>query len=528
MLIFIELARIGERNMNNESRTVNSIRNTFFSIVGQTFSIVLSFVVRFVFIRTLPTEYLGLNGLFTSVLTILSLAELGIGTAIIYAMYKPIAEHDEEKICILMKLYARVYTAIGLFVAIVGIAISPFLGSLIKDMPDIPGLTGIYFIFLFDTVASYFFAYKRSLISADQRESVLSLNHLCFIIIKSIVQIAVLITLKNFYIYLFIQVACTLCENIRVSVIVDKLYPFLKEYNGHGHLSKQEKYEIIENIKALFIYKAASVFLGGIDNLVISSQIGVICVAIYSNYLMIINSLTNVINMFTASITASIGNFVATEDVQDQRKLFERVVFIVFLMYGFSSVCLYTLFNPFMEIYGGKNLLLSNNAIILIILNFYITGMMSPIWTFRTTMGLFIYGRWRPVISAVINFVLSMIFAKYWGIEGVLIATAISRITTNLWFDPYIVYKKGWGISPAQYYCTFIKCSIIVIISSGIIAGISGVIPFSATISGFVLRMIFVIGMSGVFYFIVAMLNPERYYFFSIIQRIIQKVGLRE
>lgn len=513
--------------MNNESRTVNSVRNTLFSVMGQGLSILLSFVVRFVFIRMLPTEYLGLNGLFTSVLTILSLAELGIGTAITYAMYKPIAEHNEEKICILMKLYARVYIAIGLFVAIVGMAISPFLGKLIKDMPDMPGLTGIYFIFLFDTVASYFFAYKRSLISADQRESILSINHLYFIFIKSIAQIIVLVILKNFYIYLFIQVACTLFENIRVSFIVDKLYPFLKEYNGSGKLSKQEKKGIIENIKALFIYKASSVFLGGIDNLVISSQIGVICVALYSNYSLIVNSLTNVINMFTASITASIGNFIATEGVRKQTKLFERVVFIVFLLYGFSSTCLYALLTPFMEIYGGKQLLLTNNAVILIVINFFILGMMSPVWTFRTTMGLFIYGRWRPVISALINFILSMMFAKHWGIEGVLVATAISRITTNLWFDPYIVYKKGWGISPIQYYCTFAKYAAFAFISSVSVDILSEAIKFSPTVIGFVFRLVFVVGMSGVVYFAIALLNPERNYFLGMLQRILQKVGIR-
>lgn len=513
--------------MNNESRTANSVRNTLFSVIGQALSILLSFGVRFVFIKMLPTEYLGLNGLFTSVLTILSLAELGIGTAITYAMYKPIAEKNEEKICILMKLYAHVYIAIGFFVAIVGTVISPFLGKLIKDLPDMPGLTGIYFIFLFDTVASYFFAYKRSLISADQRESVLSINHLYFILIKSMVQIVILIIFKNFYLYLFIQVACTLCENIRISFIVDKLYPFLKEYKGTEKLSKQEKTGIIENIKALFIYKASSVFLGGIDNLVISSQIGVICVAVYSNYLLIVNSLTNVINMFTASITASIGNFVATEGKNEQKKLFERVVFVVFLLYGFSSTCLYSLLTPFMEIYGGKHLLLSNNAVVLVVVNFFIVGMMSPLWTFRTTMGLFIYGRWRPVISALINFGLSMILAGRWGIEGVLIATAISRITTNLWFDPYIVYKKGWGISPTRYYLTFAKYAILVLVSCVGIDVISEMIGFSSTVLGFIFRLICVVGMSGVFYLVIVMLNPEKNYFLGIAERILQKVGIR-
>ena len=509
--------------MNSESRLVNSLRNTIFSILGQGMSILLSFAVRFVFIRCLPTEYLGLNGLFTSVLSILSLAELGVGTAIVYSMYKPIAEHDEEKICILMRLYAKVYSAIGAVVALLGVAISPFLGSLIKDMPDLPGLKGIYFIFLFDTVASYFLGYKRSLITADQRESVISVNHLLFMVIKSVVQIACLLLLKNFYVYLIIQVACTVGENIRVAHLVNKLYPFLKKYGKKARLPAQEKKTIVENVKALFIYKAASVLLGGIDNLIISAQIGVICVAMYSNYTLVVNSLSNVLNMVTTSVTASIGNFVATETKDAQKGLFEKVVFVVFLLFGFSSVCLCALLNPFVEIYCGKDLLLSNNTVIIIVLNFFIVGMMNPIWTFRSTMGLFIYGRWRPVISAIINFVFSLIFAKWWGIEGVLIATAISRITTNLWFDPYIVYKKGFGQSPKAYYLLFLKYALIVALAAAAVSGLGNLLGFSATVAGFVLRLLFVVALSGAIFLCVALLDPNRQYFLNAVKAFTQK-----
>lgn len=509
--------------MNDESRLVNSLRNTMFSIIGQGASILLSFAVRFVFIRCLQTEYLGLNGLFTSVLSILSLAELGVGTAIVYSMYKPIAERDEEKISILMRLYSKVYAVIGTVVAVLGVLISPFLGSLIKDMPDLPGLQGIYFIFLFDTVASYFLGYKRSLITADQRESVLSVNHLLFMAVKGVAQIASLLLLKNFHIYLFIQVACTVGENIRVAFLVNKLYPFLKKHRKAPRLPAEEKKTIVENVKALFIYKAATVLLGGIDNLIISSQIGVICVAMYSNYTLVVNSLFNVINMVTTSITASIGNFVATETKDSQKGLFEKVVFVVFLLFGFAAVCLCALLNPFVELYCGKELLLSNNAVVIIVVNFFIVGMMSPIWTFRSTMGLFIYGRWRPVISAVLNFVLSMLFAQWWGIEGVLIATAVSRITTNLWFDPYIVYKKGWGKSPKEYYLLFLKYTLIVVLAAFAVCTLGELLGFSATVAGFALRLLFVVALSGTLFLVVVLLDPNKQYFLHAIKAFVRK-----
>ena len=510
--------------MNHDSRLVNSVRNTIFSMLGQGASILLSFAVRFVFIRCLKTEYLGLNGLFTSVLTILSLAELGVGTAIVYSMYKPIAEKDEEKISVLMQLYAKVYAVIGTVVAVLGVLISPFLGSLIKDMPDLPGLQGIYFIFLFDTVASYFLGYKRSLITADQRESVLSVNRMLFMAVKSVAQIASLLLLKNFHIYLLIQVACTVGENIRVAYLVNKLYPYLKKYKKKAQLPAKEKKTIVENVKALFIYKAASVLLGGIDNLIISSQIGVICVAMYSNYTLVVNSLFNVLNMVTTSITASIGNFVATETDDSQKDLFHKVVFVVFLLFGFASVCLCALLNPFVELYCGKELLLSNNAVVIIVVNFFIVGMMSPIWTFRSTMGLFIYGRWRPVVSAGLNLGLSLLFAQWWGLEGVLIATAISRITTNLWFDPYIVYKKGWGKSPKEYYLLFFKYALIVALAATGISLLSNLIGFSATVAGFALRTAFVGTLSGAVFLIVALLDPNKAYFLSAVKSLTKKL----
>ena len=410
-----------------------------------------------------------------------------------------------------------------MFVAVAGTAISPFLRYLIKDAPEIEGLTGIYFIFLADTVASYFFSYKRSLISADQRESVLSLNHLLFVILKSVVQIALLLLLRNFVIYLCAQVVCTLGENLRVSFLVNKLYPFLADHKSVRKLEKEEKRTIIENVKALFIYKAASVFLGGIDNLIISTQIGVICVAAYSNYLMIVGSLTNVINMFVTSITASIGNFVATESREDQRKLFERVVFVVFLLFGFSSICLAELLNPFIALYAGEKLLLSEETVVIIVVNFFIVGMMSPVWAFRTTMGLFVYGRWRPVISAAMNFALSMWFAQFWGIEGVLIATAISRITTNLWFDPYIVYKKGWDASPKRYYFKFILYTLSLSAAIAVLTILCRLLAFPQSVGGFCLRTGFVAIAAAAMCATAVMLNPDKQYYYSMLKRLLAK-----
>ena len=469
------------------SRTSNSIKNSFFSIGCQGINTLMSFLVRFVFIKCLPIDYLGLNGLFTNILMILSLAELGIGTAIVYSMYKPIAMNNKKKISILMRLYAKIYNVIGIVILIIGVCLIPFLDIFIKDQPSINGLIYIYVMFLLDTVLSYFFSYKRSLITADQKEYILSITRSIFILIKTILQIAMLLLTKNYFLYLCIQIVTTLCENLMISYIVDKKYSYLKEYNGK--LTREETKEIIDNVKALFIYKFATVFLGGIDNLVISMKLGIIWVAKYSNYTLIINAIFNIINMFISSITASIGNFIVLKSEQEQELLLERISFIVFMIFGFCSTCLYCLLNPFIKIYCGDDYLLNQNVISLIIINFYIQGMMTPIWTFRTTKGLFVQGKWRPIISAAINFVLSFVLADYLGIAGIILATIIARVVTNLWFDPYIIYKKGWNKLPTSYYKKFLLYSFILFIEILTVSTVISLFDISYLLTGFVIRI---------------------------------------
>lgn len=499
----------------------NSIKNSFFSIGCQAVNTLMNFLVRFVFIKCLPIDYLGLNGLFTNILMILSLAELGIGTAIVYSMYKPIATNDKKKISILMKLYAKIYNAIGIFILIIGVCLIPFLDIFIKNQPNINGLIYIYLMFLLDTVLSYFFSYKRSLITADQKEYILSIIRSIFIFIKTILQIVILLITKNYFLYLGIQIITTLCENLMVSYIVDKKYSYLKEYNGK--LTQEETKEIVDNVKALFIYKFATVFLGGIDNLVISMKLGITWVAKYSNYTLIINAIFNIINMFISSITASIGNFIVLENDQEQELLLERISFAVFLIFGFCSTCLYCLLNPFIIIYCGEEYLLHQNVVILIIINFYIQGMMTPIWTFRTTKGLFVQGRWRPIISAMINFILSFILADYLGIAGIILATIIARVVTNLWFDPYIIYKKGWNKLPTSYYKKFLLYTFLLFLEILMVSVIISLFDISYLLGGFVIRTVMVVFLGLIFAIIILFYHNDKVYYINLIKKFIIK-----
>lgn len=477
--------------MNSNSRTYNSISNTIYGIVTQTATVLLSFVTRSVFIKYLSIEYLGVNGLFTNILTILSLAELGFGTAIIYSMYKPLADNDTSLLSALMMLYSRVYKTIGFVVGLLGILIIPFLNTIIKDAPDVGSIKLIYILFLLNSVSSYFFAYKRAIIQADQKQRVISKNKLLFSIFKMCAQILILVVTNSYILFLIIQIVSTFLENLVISHIANKMYPFLKETNFYS-LNKQETKVIWTNVKALMIYKVGSTILDGTDNIIISTFIGVSSVGLLSNYTLIIGSVSMLLAQLTSAITGSVGNYMAKESSEKKEELLYKITFVYFIFYGYSFVFLFVLLNPFITIWIGNKYLLSKAVVLVLSINWYIYGMISPVWTFRSTLGLFVHGKYRPAISAIINVVVSIIFAMKFGVIGVLLGTTLTRLITNSWYDPYIVYKHGLHTSPLKYYLIQIKYAITLLIIIGILNFGFSFIP-SVNIVTFIIRIIVII-----------------------------------
>lgn len=513
--------------MNTESRTKNSLRNLLTGVVGQVITVLLNFISRTIFIKFLNIEYLGLNGLFTNIITILSLAELGVGGAIVYSMYKPIAENDRDTLKALMKLYSKIYMTIGIVIAVLGVAIIPFLDVFIKNTPkNINNLSIIYCIFLLNTVMSYFFSYKRSIITADQREYICTLYRFIFNIIKFVLQIIILIITQNFILYLIIQVLCTLMENVAISIKADKLYPFLKEKDDIK-LKKSDKVKIFTNIKALMIYKICSTMLDGTDNLIISSFIGVVWVGLLSNYTLVIGAVSLVLTQIISAITASIGNVVSVESKEKQEEIFYNMFFISFLLYGFSSICLIILINPFISLWLGKDYILSELKVFIIVLNFYIYGMQNVVWTYRSTMGLFIYGKFRPLVSGIMNIVLSIILCKYLGLLGVLLGTTITRLATNVWYDPIIIFKYGFKKSVKLYYLKYLQY-IFIFLTMSILLKIFNYIIDGDGIIYFVILLLTTCLALIISFFIIFRKNKEFKYLEEKISNIIKHYKMRD
>lgn len=450
-----------------ESRTKNSIKNISTGAVVQIINKVMAFVVRTVFIKVLNSEYLGVNGLFTNILTILSFAELGIGTAIIFNMYKPIAENDKEKIKSLMQLYKKSYNLIGSVVFFIGILIIPFMNVIVKDTPNIKeNINCIYILFLLDTSLSYFFTYKKSIIIAHQKQSIINNVDSIFYLLKSLLQIIFLLLTKNFIVYLLIQIIGTFLENILLSIKANKLYPYLKEKDVQK-LNAEENKNIFLNVKSLIVYKFGTVIMNGTDNILISWLINVESVGYVSNYVMIINSIKLIINSALDGITASIGNLNTIGEKKQKEKVFYQFTFLNYLIYSFCSVAFIVLLDPFIKLWLGSEYVLAKSVSMSLTISFFIEGLRKSGYIYRTAMGLFKKGKMTPYIGAITNIIFSILFAKFWGITGIFIATAIAQLVSYFWIDPYLIHKYIFETSfmkyikeSLKYFASFVVISV--------------------------------------------------------------------
>lgn len=446
------------------SRTKFTIINAFAGIAVRVLTMATSFAVRTVFIKTLGIQYMGISGLFTDILTVLSFAELGIGSAITYALYKPIAEYDKNKIAVLMNFYKRVYQIISIVVLTLGICVVPFLGMIVKEVPDITeSIRFIYILYVLDTASSYLFIYKSTLLTASQKDYVLSSIKIIGFTLKSIGECALLILTEDFIVYLLFSIAAKLLLNFLISKRTDKEYPSIKDVPDEK-LPKEDLKKLLKDVKALFFYKISGVVLSGTDSIVISSFLGTGVVGFLGNYNLIINQLYGVIMLIFTATSASIGNLAAKESSDKQYSVFNTLLFLAFWIYCFSTASLWTLLNPFITIWLGNEYLFSKEIVCLLLVSFYIMGMLSPISSFRTSNGLFVQGQYRPLIMAILNIAVSVWLVQVVGIAGVILGTIISRVCTQLWYDPYLLYKRVFYVSVRKYAKDYVIYGIITIL----------------------------------------------------------------
>ena len=469
-------------------RTKRALYNMAASLVGQFSLVLVTLASRKVFLQTLGIEYLGVNSLFANILAFLSMAELGIGSAINYSLYKPIAEHDHEQIKSLMRLYRLAYWAIGTFILAAGLLLMPALPVIVKGGEGIDHLSIIYVLFLLNTAVSYFFSYKSAFIIADQRKYVFTINHYGWQLAMYLLQIAVLLRWQNYFAYLILQVAVTLAENIMIARIVDVSYPFLKEKNARP-LQKSVLEEIKRNTTSMVLNKVGNTLITSTDNILLSWLVNVAAVGIYGNYVTISIAAGNVLYQGMYAFVAGLGNLAVTKNHKRQREVFDTIALLNVWLYGWCCIGLFVLLTPFVQILYGADMALSNVVVFMICLNLYITGQTQLLNIHTDAMGLYWSLKYKGILEAAINLVLSILLGKYMGLTGILLGTTLSHVLYSFWHESWVIFHEGLHSSVKTFYLRDAKDTIVVLIAAFLTVGAASFVQ-AAGVQGLLLRAV--------------------------------------
>lgn len=454
--------------MKERSRTEYSLINMLTGMVGYVINTVVGFVCRIIFVRTLSADYLGVNGLFSNILSVLSLAELGISSAIIYALYKPLADKDEKKVAAIMQFYRKAYMAIGLFVAAVGLAVLPFLSIIIQEPPTIKeSVYTLYLLHLGTTVISYFFSYRQSLLTAAQRQYIVSGYSYIITIAQSALQIVYLLLTHEYIGYLVIQIIGGITYNVWISRKTAKDYPYIEDKNVEL-LPKEERRSLFRNIKALAINKVSGVLVNSTDNIAITYFTGIASVGYASNYTLLSSTLGSMIGLVFNALPGSVGNLNATTDDEGRYRFFKVLNLLNFWLFGWGAIGMAFVSTDMVKLFYGSEYELPFYIPLIIAVNSYTIGMLQASYTYKSTLGLFCYGQYLLFLTGIINLVLDVVLGRMWGVFGIYLATLIARCCTNLWYEPYAVYRYGLKKSPWLYWIRYVVFTVVILVAGGI------------------------------------------------------------
>lgn len=519
-------------------------RNIIFGLGGNVVTMLVHFVLRYVFIKQLGDTLIGVEGLYTDILTMLSLAELGVGTAVNYSLYGPVARGEKEKIKSYMLLYKKAYRVIATVISVAGIALIPFLPAIVKNpilqfdaaanagrialVPILklnPGYVPVqelrlyYLIFLFNTVSTYFVAYKYSLANAEQKNYIQTNVTSITKMVTMAVQVASLLILPNFLLYLLIQTSVELAQKIFVSWYLNRKYPILKEKNVEP-LSKEENDDVVRKVKALMLHRIGDMARLQTDTVIISSFLGVVQVGLIGNYKLVVSSVSNYVNVIFNSVISSFGNLIATEDEEKQFRLFKVYRFFAIWIYGFSAVGFFMLLSPFIELYLDKQHVLAASIITWYLIDYFFKGERIVLSNFKTAAGVFEQDKYLTLIQGAVNLVISLALVTKVGIAGVYIGTVISGLIANI-TKPIVIYKVCFHRSAKSYFMDSFRYLTVIGVTLAILIPLQNMLMPQVTIVKFVMMMVIITAVfNGIFLIGFGRSEEFRYLYGMVMERL--------
>lgn len=459
------------------SRTANSMRNASISVLVQVAIIGLGFITRTIFISELGVSLLGINTLLTSLVAILAFADLGISSALMYSLYKPLRDRDSKSVAAIVQYAGRLFRWVALFVAVVGSALTPFVHLLTRLDEKIPYLEVYYLVLLANTAVSYLMLNRIVLIDADQKIYLTKTYSLVFNVLRSVAQITSLIYLESFLAFLVIQVMFTWLGNFVVYLRAGKMYPYIK--SSSPLLNPEDRQSILASVRAMMIFRVGGLILGHSPSILISILVGTVALGYYSNYLLIVAAAVMITEVVFSSFTPSVGNLIASGDRSSSRRVFDEMVVLSTIVHGFVAIILVILIEDFIGLWLGDEFTLGKIAAVAISLNFYVTGTLLPLWSFRSATGLFRQTQWVILITAGLSILFSWLLGSHFGLVGIVLAPALARLLTGGWYEPWLLIRRHLtGNSWAYFRTQIFSFALWVSMASGILL-IEGMLPLS-------------------------------------------------
>ncbi len=509
----------------SKSRTSNAISNSGVILVYRAVHMVMQFVLRTVFIKFLGNEYTGVSTLFTDILTVLSIAELGIPTAMNYALYKPFAEKDVPRITVLVKFFRKAYAISGCVILVGGLCLVPFLDYLVTDVPNIvEDIRLIYLMYLAASASSYFLVYKSSLLRVDQKGRVITYIDLIVLTVENVVEIILLATTRAYFSYLIVRLVATVLRNLLISDQANKRY---KQYlvKTDEKLSRGEVRKIMKDVYALALYRISSIALNSTSSIVISAFVGTTQVALIGNYTLLTNSIRTAVDQVGQAVRPSIGNLAVTSEKEYQQKIFDRINFLFFWLSCVCAACFFALLTPFVsDVWFDAAHAVDTVVTAVICLNLYVSLMVVPVDMFRSANGLFVQGKYRPVIMAILNIVLDLLLVKRFGMAGVLAAASISRLSTQVWYDAWLIYSRVFRAKTSRYLIQYAVRMLITVAISALAYWLVELISFTPVLLCFVVRAIVIFAAVNLLIVLIYRKTPEFDYAYQTLMKLLKKI----
>ena len=447
-------------------RTQNTIKNIRAGLILRAYQLLIPFVIRTIMIYVMGPQYLGLSSLFTSILQVLNLAELGVGNAMVFAMYEPIAHDDQKKICALMRQYRTYYRIIGLAIGVMGLVLTPAIPHLISG--DVPADINVYILYLLKlgaTVLSYWlFAYKNCLLVAHQRTDVSSFITIITYTPQCLLQILALVLFKNYYLYMIIALLAQVLNNIITAVVVAKKYP---QYQPTGVMDKEQLRDINQRIRDIFTAKVGGVVLKSSDSIVISAFLGLSVLAVYNNYFFVVSSITGIVEIILSSMMAGLGNSYVVETKEKNYKDLEKFTFMFLWVIGVCTCCFLGMYQPFMEAWIGPDLMLSFGAVICFAAYFFVYTLNRLLSVYKDAAGLWHQDRFCPLVTAIVNILLNLWWINDWGIYGVLLSTVVSMVLVGIPWVMYNLFCFFFDLSMMRQYVSHLLRHVLLTVLAG-------------------------------------------------------------